>query len=363
MGLLSDLFAGRSLESVLARARARMATGQFEEAAREVEKGLERFPGAEPLRELQHAVRRAQASKGLSALKEQVERQDDPRAHEQLVALYAEVGMPAEALRAAEAYARKHPDRDTPHLLLGEIYLQAFLDDLQARDAQRAREHLLWAARLNARAMKARLLLAELCWCVGADAELARVMDDLQRAHPGESSLESFVTLARSARRDGAAGTAEALFARVEVEGALVRSPEGWPVRSRRACDERLLEERVQVAARRLVQRGEAEQVAIVRRNGTLVTHAGPEPEQQGGADVTPSLGVPGVASSVARSLSRQVRDLDLGAFKRCTLEGPFGTIVVGEVGCVVGAISHQGGLEPLRLWDRLAVAVGEASK
>lgn len=363
MGLLSDLFAGRSLESALSRVRARMAAGQFEEAAREVEKGLARWPGAEPLRDLKHAVRRAQASAGLSSLKQQVEREDDPRAHAQLVALYHEVGMPAEALRAAEAYARAHPDLDTPHLLLGEIHLQAFLEDLQARDAQRAREHLLWATRLNARAVKPRVLLAELCFCTGADAELGTVLDELVRACPGDASIEALVALARGVRRDGTQGSLEALFARVEVEGALVREPHGWPLRSRREQVQRLQEERAQAAAGRLVQRGEASQVAIVRRNGTLVAHAGPEPVQQGGPEVVPALGIPGVASSVARSLSRQVRDLDLGAFKRCTLEGPFGTIVVGEAGGVFGAIAHEGGTAPLRLWDRLAVAVGEASK
>jgi hypothetical protein len=76
---------------------------------------------------------------------------------------------------------------------------------------------------------------------------------------------------------------------------------------------------------------------------------------------VVPELGVPGVASSVARGLSRQVRDLGLGAFKRCTLEGSFGTIVVGESDGVFGAIAHAGSVEPLRLWERLCITVGEA--
>jgi hypothetical protein len=54
----------------------------------------------------------------------------------------------------------------------------------------------------------------------------------------------------------------------------------------------------------------------------------------------------------------RQVRELDLGALKRCTVQGPFGTILVGEVGGVVAAVKHRPGQEPHRVWERLCVAL-----
>ena len=138
VGLFSDMFAGRSLEAVLARIRHKLASADLEEASRLVEKALETYPGAEPLRELRAVVRRAQGSAGLSSLKEQVARNEDPLAYEQLIAHYASTNMPAEARHSAEAYAKAHPDRDTPHMLLGEMLLQSFFEDLQSRDAQSA---------------------------------------------------------------------------------------------------------------------------------------------------------------------------------------------------------------------------------
>jgi hypothetical protein len=361
VGLFSDILAGRSLDAVLGRVRQRLTAGDFEEAARQVEKGLERYPDAEPLRELRHVVRRAQASKGLTALKEQVARNDDPLAHEQLIALYQDVGMPAEASRAAEAYALAHPDRDTPHLMLGEMALQRFFEDLQARDAMGAREQLVRAARLNSQALKPRLLLAELYFCIGADASLGVAVDALARIDPDDPVILPVIEAARAVRRHDARENLEALVAQVEVDGALKREPTAWPLRTRRNRDQRVKEERAQAAARRLVESSDAEEVVVVRRTGALVAHSGGDVghwTSEDGGETHPEQGVPGIAAAVARTLGRQVRELDLGAFRRCTIQGPFGSLVVGEVGGVVAAVKHRPGHEPHRVWDRLVVAL-----
>jgi predicted regulator of Ras-like GTPase activity (Roadblock/LC7/MglB family) len=120
-------------------------------------------------------------------------------------------------------------------------------------------------------------------------------------------------------------------------------------------------DERMLASARRIVAKNEAEEVAIVRRNGALIAHAGGEETQQvdaSGEDKVPEKGLPGVAAGVARTVARQVREFDLGAFRRCTIQGPFGIVVVGEVGGVLAAARHRAGVEPLRLWERLTVAL-----
>lgn len=361
MGLFSDIFAGRSLEAVLGRVRQKLASADLEEASRLVEKGLETYPGAEPLRELRAVVRRAQGSAGLSSLKEQVARDEDPLAFEQLIAHYASTNMPAEARQAADAYAKAHPDRDTPHMLLGEMLLQSFFEDLQSRDAQAAREHLVRAARLNSQALKPRLLLAELYFCCGADCALGTVADALARIDPDDDVIKPVIEAARAVRKDDGRESLEALFAQVEVDGVLKREPTAWPLRTRRNRDQRVKEERAHAAARRLVERAEAEEVVIVRRTGALVAHSGGEAghwTSEEGTEVLPDQGIPGIASAVARSLGRQVRELDLGAFKRCTIEGPFGVVIVGEAAGVVAAVKSKPGHEPHRVWERLTVAL-----
>ena len=361
MGLFSDIFAGRSLEAVLARVRQKLAAADLEEATRLVEKGLEHYPAAEPLRELRAVIRRAQGSAGLSSLKEQVARDEDPLAFEQLIAHYAGTNMPAEARRTAETYAKAHPDRDTPHMLLGEMLLQSFFEDLQSRDAQAARDHLVRAARLNSQALKPRLLLAELYFCCGADCALGTVADALARIDPDDDVIKPVIEAARAVRKDEGRESLEALFAQVEVDGALKREPTAWPLRTRRSRDQRVKEERAQAAARRLVERSEADEVVIVRRTGTLVAHSGGEAghwTSEDGGEVHPEQGIAGVAAAVARSLGRQVRELDLGAFKRCTIEGPFGVVIVGETAGVVAAVKSRPGHEPHRVWERLTVAL-----
>ena len=65
----------------------------------------------------------------------------------------------------------------------------------------------------------------------------------------------------------------------------------------------------------------------------------------------------------VARTISQQAREFDLGAFKRCSIEGKFGMLIVGRASnVIVGAHRPRTG-EPLRLWERLSVTLDGASR
>ena len=173
MGLLTDLFGGSSLDALLQRARKQLASCDFDDALKTVERGLARYPGATALRETQHAIRRAQARAGMSALKERIDREEDPAAFEQLIALYHEVGMPAEAARMMDDFADAHPELESPHLLRGERALEAFFQDLRARDGRAAIDHLLRAGAIRPDSLRPRMLLAEIFYAVGADRALA----------------------------------------------------------------------------------------------------------------------------------------------------------------------------------------------
>ena len=162
MQLISNVFGGPALSALVRKARTKLGAGDFEQAQRIVSKGLEAYPGADALLELELTIRRAQAREGIRSLRARIDAEEDPRAYEQIVALYTELGMGAEAKQEAWNYANAHPDLDTPHLMLGEMSLQSFLDAMQSRDAHVAYKRLQRAAALNAEAVKPRLLLAEL---------------------------------------------------------------------------------------------------------------------------------------------------------------------------------------------------------
>ena len=153
MQLISNVFGGQALSVLVRRARTKLGAGEFEHAQRIVSKGLGTYPGAEALLELELTIRRAQAREGIRSLRARIESDDDPRAYEQIVSLYLELGMSAEAKQEAWSYATAHPDLDSPHLMLGEMSLQSFLDNFQSRDAHVAHNRLRRAAALNTEAV------------------------------------------------------------------------------------------------------------------------------------------------------------------------------------------------------------------
>lgn len=384
MGRITEIFSGRSLEAVLKRARQRLAAGDFDNALRAVEAGRERFPEAEALREIELTIRRVQARSGMQDLKRKIADTKEPMAFEQLITLYVEVDMLDEARRSARAYHEAHPESDTPHLFLGEMYLQTFFEDLQARDAHLAHDHLLRAARLNQQALKPRLLLAELYYCVGAHKALHVVGRAIERIDPDDEAivpvLEAIVAVGDAKATDSVDG----LFAKVEVDGQLLREPTTWPLRNRRNRDAQLMEERTSKLVKKLIADSVADEIVVLRRNGSPLVHARleelePTFDENGEPivktksrrkvlmqmdEVDEDSGLVGVVRTVARTISTQAREFDLGAFKRCAIQGPFGHVVVGRVSNVIAGVrrkSRSG--ESSRLWDRVAVKLEGATE
>jgi hypothetical protein len=360
---LLDLFGGSSLEATLTKARRRLAAGHFDDAQKIVTAGLVRFPDSDSLRETELTIRRAQARAGMQSLKSRIAMHQDAHAYEQLIQLYLEIDMPEEARREMRAYVQAHPDRDTPHLLLGEAYLQSFFEDMSARDAHSAHDHLVRAARLNPEAVKPRLLLAELYFCVGADRSLAVVTQALERFAEKDPALGPVLAAIRETPTPGTGPeSVDGLFEKAETTGRLMREATAWPLRTRRHRQVTLAEDRMRSAAVGIVSRGEAAEVVVLRRGGSVLAHvlesSGESPRLMP-TDGQPgeAAGLVGIAQTVSKTVAPLAREFDLGAFRRCAIQGAFGTIVVGPVGgTLAGARSRA--REVLRLWERVAVGL-----
>lgn len=352
MAFIRKVFGPPSLVAVERRARTRLAAGDFERAQHIVKEGLQDYPGARVLEDIGFTIRRAQARAGIRSLRRRLERDGAPRAYEELIALYLELGMLTEARREATDYAVSHAGRDTPHLLLGEMSLRRFLDELQARDAHEARDRLHRAAQLNAQAIKPRLLLAELYYCVGADRALFAMAAEIESLAGETSDLEPVLAQVRDLDRPSGPEALDGLFERVEIEGRLHREPGTWPIDLRHSPASEVNEERARRATERLVTEGTASEVVLLRHSGSLIAHAG------GGEADAKGQGLVGVARTVAQTVSHYARDLDLGAFKRCTIQGEFGLVAVGDLAGIVAGARWRRSPEPQRLWARIALAV-----
>lgn len=350
MQLISNVFGGPALSALVRKARTKLGAGDFEQAQRIVSKGLETYPGADALIELELTIRRAQAREGIRSLRARIDADEDPRAYEQIVSLYHELGMGAEAKQEASNYAAAHPDLDTPHLMLGEMGLQSFLEGLQSRDAHVAYKRLQRAAALNREAVKPRLLLAELYWCVGADHALRAIGREIESFAQYDPNLEEVVELVRRVAEPSGPDMMDGLFERVEINGELEREPDTWPLHKGNTAA-RIHADRAERALESIIRTGGASELVLLQRNGTVIAHANPGEDGEEGEG-----GLVDVARIVARTISRHARDLDLGAFRRCTIEGPGSLLAVGEVGGLIAGARWRRGAEPQRLWERISV-------
>ena len=366
MGIF-DLFGGRTLEAVLEKARKCLAGGAFDDALKAVAAGLERFPDAAVLRETGHAIRRAQARAGMDALLGRIDRDAEPAAYEQLIALYKDVGMTSEMISMTERYVEEHPDREAPHLLRGEQALEAYFDDLRVRDGRLAIDHLLRAGALHPDSLKPRLLLAEIFFAIGADRALMGQAIAIERLAGEDEVLAPVVAAIREVARPTQNESVDALLSKVEVSGQVVRDPSTWSQRKRRGIGGEQDAARVSMRLERLVREEYAEEAVAIDRSGAILgcatgaTLDTRDPKAEGdkeSGEAAPESALAGVARAVARTVKMQTRELEMGQFRRCTVEGPFGVMVVADAAGGVVAAKGKKGTDANRLAERLSVAV-----
>jgi hypothetical protein len=359
VGLL-DFLGSRSLDAVLAKARKCLGAGDFDEALKIVGKGLERFPSAAILRDTGHQIRRAQARAGMQALKDRIAGDKDADAYEQLIALYKEVGMPEESVRLTDGYALAHPEMEAPHLLRGEQALDAFFSDLRASDGRLAIDHLMRAGALHPDSLKPRMFLAEIYFGIGADKALLGQAAAIERLAGDDEVVRPVITALRDVAKPTPSENIDALLAKVEVAGALVRDPSTWSARRRKGIAGSQDSGRVQAGLDKLVREGHAEEAVAIDRTGALLGTTTPAaaPATDGAPAPDAESALAGVARAVVRTIKVQARELELGAFRRFVVEGPFGVMVVTDAAGGVVAAKGRRGTDPLRLSERLAVAL-----
>lgn len=368
MSRLVEYFSGRSLESVLKKARQKLVSGDFDAALRTVAGGLARYPEAAALRDLNLTILRAQSHASMQDLRQRVATHRDPEAFEQLISIYLDTNMREEAMRAARDFATACPQGAAPHVILGELSLESWFRDLQARDGHRAHGHLMRATELEPKALKPLLLLAEFYYCAGALQSLSALGRKLEQIDPDDAEVLPALEMIADHGDPSASENLDGRMAQIELEDCLANEPTSWPAGTTRLTGSQLTEGRTQVVAKQLVRDGVADEVVVLQRSGTLLAHAREKQSDQAARGrrrpvelvtetETDKDGLADVVRDVAHTISVQARELDLGAFRHCAIEGPFGRVVVGRVaGGVAGALRSSRGGESNRLWERIAV-------
>lgn len=357
MGRLRNFLPGRSATRAHARAHRLLTAGSLVEAEAVASRGLRDHPGSTRLRELYLVIRRVQTRARQQELRSAVVHRKDPDAYAELVDLYVDLGLHEEARRTAQGYAEAHPDDARAHRLLGRIELETYLATLDSRSGYDAHGHLVRAAELAPEDLRTWMLMARMYWCVGARSRLRQAREKLAELAGEQDDVQRVLEATAADVEEPGREAHEGLLERLEIAGRLAHDPESWPLFRDTHVAAQVQGERAHRAVTSALKQGVAEEIAVLRANGTILAHGSKE------AGLTDDVtGLARAVQTLARTLTHRVGELDMGGLKRCTVEGPFGVVLMGRHHDELVAAHRSRPMEPLRLWERLSVALDRAS-
>jgi len=319
----------KELQTCVGEAERLVAAGRLEEALREADNGLKKFPGATRLRNVVLFVKREAANKRVAQLKATVEARKDERAYRELIALYIDLGRLDAAHESASRYAQEFPENSDAHVTLGEVYLARYFGEMFARDAWSAIESFERALQSNKDCIRAHLLLGLLYYAVGALRASAASLAEVVRLDGANSRVGGFrdEILARVEEEEDL----EALLERAEESHALANDPSVFPGGRRYAAEQQggtLVPKLFAAAAAGIGRKLQVQQLAAVGSNGKPLAVAGENKEE-----------FVRLASRLDMASRRAGRRMNFGTMRRFMVEGPFGRIVLVPAGnCAVAA-------------------------
>lgn len=319
----------KELQTCVAEAERLVAAGRIEEALREAEAGLRKFPSATRLRNVVQFVKRENANKRIVQLKAALDARKDERAYRELTSLYLDLGRLDAAFESAARYAKEFPETPEAHVTLGEVHLARYFGEMFARDAWSAIESFERALQSSRDCIRAHLLLGLLYYAIGAMRASAAALGEVVRLDGANSRIGAFrdEILARAGDEEDL----EALLERAEETHELANDPSVFPGGRRYAAEQQggaLVPKLFAAAAAGIGRKLQVQQLAAVGSNGKPLAVAGENKEE-----------FVRLASRMDIASRRAGRRMNFGTMRRFMVEGPFGRIVLVPAGnCAVAA-------------------------
>lgn len=320
--------------------------GNSQRAMAVAEEGLALFPGAEELLKLRAFARRALLRQRIEELRTRLVRSPSASLYRELAGAYLEMGDMGAVQGTCDECIRRFPDDAGAHLVLAQARLTVFYRDLVSREGMAAVAGLERALDLEPELLRARQLLAELCYRVGATDEAVRHLRHLRDS--GCADDEALSLLQRAAERPTLEGDLTTLLQRVEQNGMLANAPPTQRPQPQRP-EEGI--SRIRDALAQLTDRDGVRKAAYIKGTRALV-----KGEIRDGRD--PFLKVVRVA---ARAAQRFARRMDIGNFSKGVFDGGFGHICVCSYGEVVAAVLCDAAVEPDQVLADLQELVAES--
>jgi tetratricopeptide (TPR) repeat protein len=295
----------------------------IDRALQAAEDGLALFPDSVELAKLRDFTHRNVGRSRIDDLRARLNRAPSGKLYRELAGIYRELGDHGALHATCEEWSVRFPDDAGAWLVLGQARLGNYYRDLSAREGLAAVQCLERVVVLDAGDQKARALLAELFYRIGAIQQARGHLDSLRSDHDdvGLRAMRRQVANSKSLGND-----LEARFRQVEEDGVLPNAP---PT-AERAADRQ--EEGIGTIRDALAQIAEMRGV----RKATYIKGARAlvKGDIRDGRD--PFLRVVRVLARASNTFSRR---LDVGSFNKGVLHGTFGHMCVCCYGEVLAAV------------------------
>jgi hypothetical protein len=290
-----------------------------DKAQRAAEDGLALFPKSPELRQLVDCSRRGASRQRITDLRAKLTRAPNSKAFRELAQLLIELGDTAQLQTICQEWSVRFPSDAGAWLVIGQMRLVNFYRDLAAREGAEAVRCLEHAVRMDGTEPKARKLLGEVLYRIGAVRKAQEHLNALRQFDNKDPEVEALLRhvagFADSGHEIGK------LLADVETHGCLLHPPIAAVVPKEQPEDSvaRVRDGLAHVAEIQGVRKATFIQGSRALVKGSI----------RDGRD--PFLRVVRV---VAKAAHRFARRLDLGSANKTVIEGPgFGHICV----CVYG--------------------------
>lgn len=289
-----------------------------DKAQRAAEDGLALFPKSPELRQLVDCARRGAGRQRIADLRAKLTRSPNPKVFRELAQLLIELGDTALLQTICQEWSVRFPGDAGAWLVIGQMRLVNFYRDLAARDGAEAVRCLEHAVRMDAAEPKARKLLGEVLYRIGAVRKAQEHLNVLRKFDAKDAEVEALLRHVGGFADTG--NDIAKLLADVEAQGCLLHPPVAVAIPKEQQEDSvaRVREGLAQVAEIAGVRKA-----TFIQGSRALVKGA-----IRDGKD--PFLRVVRV---VAKAAHRFARRLDVGSANKTVLEGDFGHICI----CVYG--------------------------
>jgi len=311
-----------------------IACGKTDDARKVAERGLRRFPTSERLSSICTFAKKERMQHEIRRLRDQIEENPTPAAYTRLAEIYRSLASHDAALRTCEDCLERYPLNENPYLIIGEIHLERFLRDLTASDGLQAEAQLRRVARLNGQNLRAMLLLARLYHAVGAVDELRSTLDLIQGLAADLPELEQIEAGLDSVPDQDENLSAAERIRRIEITGEFPKMPQEFPdmgitrMLGGPSSEVRLDVEGLRSHLREVADTPGVKNSIILDRDGDTLADIGVEEglTRKQFADMV---------AEVLKTAEDAARRMDMGSFRWCTVEGPFGGIAISKVNTI----------------------------